>query len=259
MPNTGNGRIVAGMALLIPQRMRLPAAAAAMGAWGVAVVVGVLVAGQRHADPIDRTLAQQVHATVGDGNGIARFLLVPTDTGVLAAAVVVMIAAALLRRRWDVALLAVATPALGVIVTELALKPLFGRRLYGQLSYPSGHAVAAVMVYTIAILALTSTASSRWRCLAAAVWVVMIVEIMTGLVGMNCHYPTDAVGGVCVAVGVVLPCVLGTDTLWRHRLFVTQSPRNPAPYSRACVPDAGLAIRTMRRNRTNRPGHRACG
>ncbi len=207
------------MALLIPQRMRLPAATAAMGAWGVAVVVGVLVAGQRHADPIDRTLARQVHATVGDGNGIARLLLVPTDTGVLAAAVVVLIVAALLRRRWDVVLLAAATPALGVIVTEVALKPLFGRRLYGQLSYPSGHAVAAVMVYTIAILALTSTASFWWRRVAAAVWIVMIMEIMTGLVGMNCHYPTDAVGGVCVAVGVVLPCVLCTDTLWRHHLL----------------------------------------
>jgi membrane-associated phospholipid phosphatase len=247
------------MTLLIPRRMRLPAAAAAMSAWGVALVVGVLVAGQRHADPIDRTLIQRVHETVGDGSGIASYLLVPTDTSVLAAAVVLMMALALLRRRWDVLLLTMATPALGVVVTELALKPLFGRRLYGQLSYPSGHAVAAVMVYTIAILALTSTASRWWRLLAAVFWLVMIVEIMTGLVGMNCHYPTDAVGGVCVAVGVVLPCVLGSDTLRRYLLFMRQSPRNPAPYSRACGPDAGLAIRTMKRNRTNRPGHRACG
>lgn len=213
MPKSSPRRIVPVMALLIPQRMRLPAVAAAAGAWGLAVVVGMLVAGQRHADPVDRTVIEDVHAAVGNGQGMAAILLVPTDTVVIGAAIAVVLAAALIRRRWDIALLTATTPPIGVLVTELALKPLFGRRLYGQLSYPSGHAVAAVMVYTIAILALASAAPRWWRWLAGCVWALLIVEIMAGLIGMNCHYPTDTVGGVCVAVGVVLPSVVGTDIL----------------------------------------------
>jgi membrane-associated phospholipid phosphatase len=202
---------------MIPKRMCLPALAAATTAWGIAVVVGLLVAGQRHADPLDLTLIERVHATVGNGNGLAAFLLVPTDTVVIAGAVAVLIAAALIRRRWDVALLGAATPTICVMLTELALKPLFGRRLYGLLSYPSGHAVAAIAVYTVTMLALASATSRLWRYIAAAGWIVLVAVVVTGLVGMNCHYPTDAVGGVCVAVGVVLPCAVGTDAFRRRR------------------------------------------
>jgi membrane-associated phospholipid phosphatase len=218
------------VALLIPWRMRLPAVVVATSAWGVVVVVGVLVAGQRHADPIDRTLIDQVHAAVGNGAGLAAFLLVPTDTGVIGAAMALLAAVALCRRRWDVALLAVATPAVCVAITEFALKPLFARRLYGLFSYPSGHAVASIAVYTVAILAFASAASTLRRCFAIVGWIVLVIVVMTGLVGMNCHYPTDAVGGVCVAVGVVLPGALLTDALRRRR---RPAPRIPHPRSRA--------------------------
>jgi undecaprenyl-diphosphatase len=197
--------------------MRLPAVVVATSAWGIAVVVGVLVAGQRHADPIDRTLIDQVHAVVGNGAGLAVFLLVPTDTDVIGAAIALLAGVALCRRRWDVALLAVATPVACVAITELALKPLFGRRLYGLFSYPSGHAVASIAVYTVAILAFASAASRLRRCFAIVGWIVLVTVVMTGLVGMNCHYPTDTVGGVCVAVGVVLPCAIATDALRRRR------------------------------------------
>ena len=218
------------MALLIPRRMRLPAVVVATSAWGVAVVVGVLVAGQRHADPLDRTLTDQVHATVGNGEGLAAFLLLPTDTDVIACAVAVLVAVALCRRRWDVVLLAVATPSVCVAMTEFALKPLFGRRLYGLLSYPSGHAVASIAVYTVAILAFASAASRLRRWFAIAGWLVLAAVVVTGLVGMNCHYPTDAVGGVCVAVGVVLPCAIATDALRRGGRHRPSIPR-PRPSS----------------------------
>ncbi|HEY4454355.1 MAG TPA: phosphatase PAP2 family protein [Pseudonocardiaceae bacterium] len=218
------------MALLIPRRMRLPAVVVATSAWGIAVVVGVLVAGQRHADPIDRTLIDQVHAAVGNGAGLAVFLLVPTDTDVIGAAMALLAGVALCRRRWDIALLAVATPVACVAITELALKPLFARRLYGLFSYPSGHAVASIAVYTVAILAFASAASKLRRCFAIVGWIVLVAVVITGLVGMNCHYPTDAVGGVCVAVGVVLPCAILTDALHRRR---RSAPEIPQPRSGA--------------------------
>lgn len=200
---------------MIARRMRRPAFAAAMGAWVVATVLGLLVAGQRHAGPVDRVIIHEVHATVGNRSWLAAVLLGPTDTPVILAAALVLVIAAVVRRRWNVALLAVATPAIGVGAAELVLKPLFGRRLHGGLSYPSGHAVAAVAVYTVAVLAVITAVARPWRHVALVGWGVLTVVVMTGLVGMDCHYPTDAIGGVCVGVGVVLPCVLGADACLR--------------------------------------------
>lgn len=194
-------------------------------------MVGMLVAGQQHAGPVDRTLTEQVHAAVGNGAGLAAFLLVPTDTDVIAAAIAVVIAVALVRRRWDVLVLAAVTPTFCVAITELVLKPLFGRRLDGQFSYPSGHAVAAVAVYTVALLAFAAGTSALRRRLAAAGWFAMVVTVMAGLIGMNCHYPTDTVGGVCVALGVVLPGALVADTVCRR------------PGARIPRPRAGSALR----------------
>ena len=234
------------MAPLISQRMRLPAIAATTTAWGVAVVVGMLVADQQHAGPTDRTLIEWVHASIGDGGGLAAFLLVPTDTDTIACAVAVVAAVALVRRRWDVVVLAVATPTAGVAITELALKPLFGRTLHGQLSYPSGHAVATVAIYTVALLAFASGTSGLRRALASLGWVVMATAIMAGLVGMNCHYPTDTVGGVCVAVGVVLPGALLAGTVRRRT-----RPRLRIPVQRT---DSGLDREPVVATRSPDPG-----
>ncbi|HEX4223871.1 MAG TPA: phosphatase PAP2 family protein [Pseudonocardiaceae bacterium] len=195
--------------------MRLPSVATATGAWGVAVVIGVLVAGQQHAGALDRALIRQVYAIVGDQGVLAELLLAPTDTGMIVTAASVLVVIALLRRRWDVAVVAAAAPAIAVGVTELVLKPAFGRRLYGLLSYPSGHAVAAMTVYTVAALALATDATRLWRRIIAVGWVLLTIAIMLGLVAMNCHYPTDTVGGVCVAIGVVLPCTLASDIVPR--------------------------------------------
>lgn len=215
------------MALLIPQHMRLPSVVIAVSVWGVAMVIGVLMAGQQQPGLVDRTLIHQVHAMVGDRGKLAELLLAPTDTGVIAAAAVLLVVIALARRRWDVVGLAIAGPAIAVGLTELVLKPVFDRRLYGLLSYPSGHAVASVAVYTVATMALTSGATRLWRRIAAVGWGLLTMVIMTGLVAMNCHYPTDTVGGVCVAVGVILPCALLSDTIAHRR-----RPKVPIPMPR---------------------------
>ncbi|HEX3784536.1 MAG TPA: phosphatase PAP2 family protein [Pseudonocardiaceae bacterium] len=213
------------MALVISGRMRVPALTVTFGTWAIAITMGILVAGQQHAGPVDRWLTQWVHAVFGNRGRLAELLLVPTDTPVIAAAVLAIVVAALARRRWDVALLAAGTPVLGVGLVELALKPLFDRRLHGYLSYPSGHAVAAMTVYTVAALAVTSTGGPLRRCLATAGWGLLAVVVMVGLVAMDCHYPTDTVGGVCVAIGITLPCALGIDRCVRRDRSAIQIPR----------------------------------
>lgn len=194
----------------------------------MAAALGISVAGQRHAGSVDRMLIERVHMTVGEGCGLARLLLVPADTPTIVAVALMSCVAALARRRWDVALLAIVTPVIGITTTELVLKPLFGRRLHGYLSYPSGHAIAAVAGYTVVALALASTATRRWRRVTAVGWGLVVVIVMGGLVGMDWHYPTDAIGGVCVAVGVVLPCAAVTDSYLR-RPPVPIPPRSRGP------------------------------
>jgi membrane-associated phospholipid phosphatase len=218
------------MALVISDRMRVPALTVTVGTWAIAITIGILVAGQQHAGSVDSWFSQRVHAVFGNRGRLAELLLLPTDTPVIAAAVLALVVAALVRRRWDVALLAAGTPAIGVSLVELALKPLFDRRLHGYLSYPSGHAVAAMTAYTVAALAVASTGGPLRRCLAIAGWGLLTVVVMVGLVAMDCHYPTDAVGGVCVAIGITLPCTLGTDRLvHRDRPEIQIPPQRPEP------------------------------
>jgi undecaprenyl-diphosphatase len=244
-----NGRIVDHMALLISRRMRRPALIAGMVAWGIAVVLGAAVAGQRHAGTIDRTIIHRVHATVGDGHGLAAVLLAPTDTVVIGAAALALIVAALVLRRWDIAVLAVVTPTICVGMVDLAFKPLFGRRLHGLLSYPSGHAVAAVAVYTVAVLTLISIVRPPWRHVAVVGWGLLTVVIMVGLIGMNWHYPTDTVGGVCVAVGVVLPCALGTDAYLSYRRPAVNIPAPRSGHTQARLPRVASDVRRSSRPR----------
>ncbi len=65
--------------------------------------------------------------------------------------------------------------------TGLVLKPIIGRTLGGYLSFPSGHTTG---VFAVA-----------------------------AMIGMGAHYFTDTVGGVMVAVGVVLATALAVDKL----------------------------------------------
>lgn len=201
------------MAPVISGHTRGPALTVAIGSWAIAITIGILFAGQPHASPVDRWFSAWVHSVFGDRGRLATVLLVPTDTSVIAAALVVIVVVALVRHRGDVALLAAITPVIGVGLVELAFKPLFDRRLHGYLSYPSGHAVASMAVYTVALLALASTGGPLRRWLAATGWVLLTVIVLIGLVAMDCHYPTDAVGGVFVAIGVTVPCFLGTDRM----------------------------------------------
>jgi undecaprenyl-diphosphatase len=217
------------MAPVISGHTRVPASTVAFGSWAIAITIGILFAGQPHASPVDRWFSAWVHSVFGDRGRLAALLLVPTDTSVIAAAVVGVVVVALVRHRGDVALLAAGTPIIGVGLVELAFKPLFDRTLHGYLSYPSGHAVASMAAYTVALLAFASSGGPLRRWLAAAAWGLLTAIVVIGLVAMDCHYPTDAVGGVFVAVGVTVPCVLGTDRRLRHQADIRIPAQRPAP------------------------------
>ncbi len=125
------------------------------------------------------------------------------------AVIVAVLAVALWRRRWETAALAVLGPGLCVLLVEI-LKPLFGRLHSGYLSYPSGHMASSAAALTVAALVVR-------RLFVWSVWALAMPCTAAGLVAMNYHYPTDTIGGFCLAMGVVLPLAVLADVLSARR------------------------------------------
>ena len=209
---------------LIPRRLRVLALLTAALAWTVLIALGGLVSGHRRPGKLDGTLSRGIDGLVGQRSRLAEVLVTPTDTLVVLALLALLVAVGLITHRWEVAILAVIGPGIAVSIVELALKPLFDRRMYGELSYPSGHMVAAVSALTVALLVVASTARWWLRLVIAAVWAALVVVLMVGLVAMDYHYPTDTIGGLCLSLGVILPLALVAD-----RVRFRDRPEIPAP------------------------------
>ena len=93
-------------------------------------------------------------------------------------------------------------PALAVVVTERIAKPLVGRHVtvLGGNSYPSGTVTAAAALMVVIVLA----APRLFRMLLVLPACGVVLAVSAAVVGMRWHYPTDALGGICVGIGTVL-------------------------------------------------------
>ena len=115
----------------------------------------------------------------------ARELLVFTDPRLLTVVLAVGVSAALCQRRWRLALVMVASPAVGIVLARL-LKELFGRDYDGALAYPSGHTTAVVVVMGMLVLLA-----------GGALWAVVVAGVVSLLSmlgqGVTYHYFTDTV------------------------------------------------------------------
>lgn len=121
------------------------------------------------------------------------------NIGVGAALAAGAIAVSLAKRKWWLALfwtLAVG----GVLAFDPLLKGVFDRPAIGDpgggYSFPSGNAMASVAI--VAAIALTSAPS--WQRRALVVGVPIVVAHGSVLVYQLWHYPSDVVGGWCIAV-----------------------------------------------------------
>lgn len=134
----------------------------------------------------------------------------PLPVVVLAAALAVV--AVLLGRR-RLALLAIVGPGLTGVATTL-VKPAVGRVLKGDFAYPSGHAGAATALGIVAALLLISVVPMRrlWQLVVVGVGTLATGGLMSlGLTLRDWHYPTDTVGGYCLAIVIVLGLALLLD------------------------------------------------
>jgi membrane-associated phospholipid phosphatase len=120
---------------------------------------------------------------------------------VLMAGAVGLCVVAAVSRNWMRALSSLIAPIAAVLIVQTVAKPLVGRHFEGTsgLSYPSGTVTAVAALATAAFLVVPRFA----KLLVAMAGGAVIVAVCAAVVALRWHYPTDALGGVCVGTGAV--------------------------------------------------------
>jgi membrane-associated phospholipid phosphatase len=156
------------------------------------------------------------------------------DVGVLATVAI----GAGWRRAWRICVLAVAGPVIAILISEKLLKPGVHRVIGHGLAFPSGHETGIASVATVVAVLLLRTGARRAvkvaGIVALAAWSVFAA---VGLVRAFVHYPTDTVGGVCVALATVLVTALLVDAVADRRVRKNVRTRPGPPLSEPVVPD----------------------
>jgi membrane-associated phospholipid phosphatase len=139
--------------------------------------------------------------------------------------VVVVIASTFLwqtRHRYSAALLWVALA--GGWFLNWMLKSLFARprpELFewrvpyaGMSSYPSGHAMSAMIFYTtLAYLVIRLEPTRALRRLTLLVFAIVILMVGMSRVYLGVHYPSDVIGGYLVGFAWASVCALGIEAI----------------------------------------------
>lgn len=211
--------------------LRRPAPFVAAVALLIAAVLGVRYAGDPVAGRVDRNAEALVDALTGPHwRWFGLVVQFGSPVSVVFWAVVLAGLALLLRRRRH-AVLAVVGPGLTGIVTTL-FKPLVGRTIGDDpaFAYPSGHTGGATSTALVIALLLVGLATTRRAVAIAVVASAALLAggaVGTGMVTLGSHYPTDTVGGFCLAVAIGLGSGLVIDHL-ADRRTATHAP-DPTP------------------------------
>ena len=183
----------------------------------VVAVIGALFAGQSQPDRFDAAVGSWFRSTIGTHPAPLHILANFGGPTLVTALTVVLVLAAMVARRWRGAVLAaVAVPAAAAL-TELALKPLFGRTIGGALVYPSGHATSDFALATVAAILFAAPARPRIPALARRLLLfgafLFAAAVAIAMVGLWYHYFTDVIGGAAVGSGTVVLTALVLTTL----------------------------------------------
>ncbi|HEY2300194.1 MAG TPA: hypothetical protein VGH43_20895 [Jatrophihabitans sp.] len=190
-----------------------------VAAGAVLAVLSFAYHGDHHGTSLDDRLAQHLNSSLG--STLSAATLHASDQRMTVALLVLVVVGALLFRRWDVAVFAAASPILAIVLTEVVLKPIVDRYLSYDFAgialprsgaFPSGHETGlASLTAELAVLALRAPIAAAWRGLVVAALALWTAIGAVGLVANLYHYATDTVGGVCVAIAVVLGVALLVD------------------------------------------------
>ncbi len=250
-----------------PQRsvhLLLPAArpvAVAILAVCVAVTafLGASFTHRTRAGWLDTVIDTRVRASLGGHSALlGRVILLGAPVPVIAMAAALVLACLATRRWRGAVLVAVAVPA-AEAVTELLLKPLVGRTMGTDFSFPSGHATGVFVLAAAVVVLLAGPLRPRLpaavRLLFALTALLAAGAVAIALVGLGYHYFTDTVGGAGVAIAAVLATALVLDKLGLSRRSVSALTlgrgrrRGSGPARRPSVPTSsmGPATRAGRR------------
>ena len=138
------------------------------------------------------------------------------------------------RDRWR-ALACLIGPPAAAVLDQFVIKPLVGRLYQGELSFASGSVTVIAAVGTAWVLAVPR----RFRPAAAVVGSLSVALMIVAVIALRWHYPTDALAGVVLGVGVVLmvdraahslPAASPAATRWAGATALVK----PATFGRLC-------------------------
>jgi undecaprenyl-diphosphatase len=202
---------------LLAPAARRPALVALAACVAVTAFLGLLFAHHTQPGWLDTAIDARLQSGLGGHPALLTRVSLLGTLGPVAAMTTAMAVACLATRRWRGALLAVIAVPTAEAITELVLKPLVDRTLYGQLSFPSGHTTGVFVLAAVFTVLMTGPLRPQ---LPRAVRLPLVVAAFvaasataTAMIALNFHYFTDTVGGVAVAVGTVLATALTLDKL----------------------------------------------
>jgi undecaprenyl-diphosphatase len=181
----------------------------------VAVVLGLRYAGEAYPRWLDQVGLSLARDWFPIPSRPARSLIGLFDPLPLAMLLAALAGVCLASGRRRLAMLAVAGPVVTGLATTV-LKPVVERTKNGDLAYPSGHMGAAVaLALVVALLLVSLLGLGRWASASVLVAVPSAVGagMALSMTIVRYHYLTDAIGGFCVAVTVVLSLAVLLDRL----------------------------------------------
>ena len=199
---------------LLPGRWRTTAIASIVVSVTAFTVLATAYRSQESAGRVDTLIANMVTEDTAPQWTLAHDItMLGTPWAVVAMSGLLMLVAAGVRSGWRAVVLAATGAPAAALLAELALKPLVGRRLRGDLAFPSGHATGVAAVATVAVVILVAgrvgarTAQVATSLIAAAT----VVAVGASLVVLDHHYATDVVGGALTATATVCALALLLD------------------------------------------------
>jgi undecaprenyl-diphosphatase len=197
---------------------------------------------------LDGSVANRLNRSVHDSPGMVRVLEFISNIGkpiTLFVAVTIACVYLLWRRRLRLILFLVVTSIAGGLI-DSAVKILVNRprpivdhpvaTALGK-SFPSGHAMSSTVTYGALALVFLPVLPRRWRPLALAVVVAIVLAIGTSRLFLGVHFVSDVIGGFVLGLAW-LAASTAAFSIWR-----TEEGKKPVDVTQGVEPEAAAALR----------------